>query len=302
MPFSRPLSFLQKLLLVFMLPATLHAEVPGVAVTVKPVFSLVASLMRGVGKPDLIISSNATPHHYSLRPSERRLIANASLVIWVGPELETFMPRVFSSMEQDKAQLVLIDIAEIVRLPARSVHPEQPTRSSTNTRTRDPHIWLMPDNVRIMVDAISKRLTSLDPKNSARYEHNRQSLHKRINSTDATIRRTLSAKTSPFMTYHDAYQYFEKTYRLNNAGFVSSGPEISPSAKYVHALRERMRTEDIHCLLYEAPNRPALVDALTHDLNIRTIEVDATGIRLQANENTWFDIMLRLAKAYESCL
>ncbi len=120
--------------------------------------------------------------------------------------------------------------------------------------------------------------------------------------TDGQIGRKLAASTSAFLSYHDAYQYFENAYDLNNAGFVSSGDEISPSAKYVHELRDKIQKQQLHCLFYQAPNRPALVDTLTHGLAVEVFELDAMGTRFRPGENTWFDIINSLADAYKACL
>ena len=298
---SRPLTLFRLSVLLFScLPSVLYGATPHVAVTIKPVYSLVAGLMAGIGEPELIISNNASPHHYSLRPSERRLIANADLVIWVSPELETFMPRVINSMKQDNT-LGLIDVPEMEHLPARSTH-QHDSDTHTSSNITDPHIWLSPVNATAIVDAVSRVLSSMDPDNQQHYETNREKLNRRINSTNNAISTMLSGMNEPFLTYHDAYQYFEKAYALNNAGFVSAGAEVSPSARQVHNLREKIQREDIHCLLYEAPYRPALADTLTHNLDVRSIEVDAIGVRLPANQDTWFELMTRIAEAYAACL
>ena len=306
MPRSQLLFLLRiSALLLCMLPTTLYASEPHsgpkVAVTIKPVYSLVAALMTGVGEPELIISNNASPHHYSLRPSERRLIAHADLVIWVSPQLESFMPRVIDSMQQDNT-LRLMDVAAIQRLPARTSHHQHGTEPHASTQIMDPHIWLSPANARAIINTVSQELSKLDPANQQRYMNNRDTLHKRISITEDKIKNLLAGKNEPFLSYHDAYQYFETAFGLNNAGFVSTGAEISPSARQVHKLREKIKRENIHCLLYEAPYRPALADTLTQDLDIKTTEVDAIGVRLAANADTWFELMLRVAEAHASCL
>ena len=89
---------------------------------------------------------------------------------------------------------------------------------------------------------------------------------------------------------------------MNNAGFVSSGEEISPSAKYVHELRNKIQQQQLHCLFYEAPTRPALVDTLTHGLAVEALELDAMGTRYEPGEDAWFNIMNKLAESYNSCL
>ncbi|QUS57313.1 zinc ABC transporter substrate-binding protein [Pseudovibrio brasiliensis] len=71
-------------------PALAQAEVKVVA-SIKPVHSLVASVMEGVGTPDLVVEGAGSPHTYSLRPSTARKIANADVVFWVGPQMESFL-------------------------------------------------------------------------------------------------------------------------------------------------------------------------------------------------------------------
>ena len=289
----------QTLLLMIALtfPALTLAGVNKVAVTVKPLYSMVSGIMKGVGEPALIMSGSASPHHYSLRPSERRILADADLVFWIGPDLETFMPRILRSMDESTVNVALINAPGLVRLPARSRH-----HHDHDTAHIDPHIWLSAENAHAMIDTIADSLIASDGTNAERYEANRQRMHARVSETDANIRRKLSGKTAAFLSYHDAYQYFEQAYDLNNAGFVTTSDEISPSARYVHQLRKTIREQQLHCLFYEAPNRPALVDALTQDFEVSALELDAIGLRLETSEDTWFQIMRNLAETYSRCL
>ena len=289
------------LILFLMLTSALQAQATtvefSVAVTVKPVHSLVAGVMRGVAEPALVMGTSASPHHYTLRPSERRALANASLIFWVGPELESFMPRILHSLDQSSTVIALIEAEGLLRLPARTVHHHAADDSHI-----DPHIWLSPQNAHAMVDAIADELSRLDATHAHIYDDNRKQLQQRIREIDDQIRRKLAGKTSAFLSYHDAYQYFEQAYGLNNAGFVSSGDEISPSAKYVHELRDKIRKQQLHCLFYEAPSRPALVDTLTRGLEVEALELDAMGTRFKPGEDTWFKIIHNLADSYNSCL
>ena len=78
-------------LFVSTLPA--NAEAPRVVASIAPVHSLVASVMEGAGAPELLITSNVSPHDFALRPSDLRKIANADLVVWIGESLETYLVR-----------------------------------------------------------------------------------------------------------------------------------------------------------------------------------------------------------------
>ena len=66
------------------------AEIDVVA-SIKPVHSLVASVMEGVGEPTLLVKGTGSEHSYSLRPSEARALEQAEVVFWVGETMETFL-------------------------------------------------------------------------------------------------------------------------------------------------------------------------------------------------------------------
>ena len=66
---------------------------PDVVVSIKPVHSLVAAIMQGVGEPQLIVDGAASPHTYNLRPSNARKLEKADVVFWVGPGLEAFLEK-----------------------------------------------------------------------------------------------------------------------------------------------------------------------------------------------------------------
>ncbi|PLU08707.1 zinc ABC transporter substrate-binding protein [Sinorhizobium medicae] len=67
------------------------AETPNVVVSIKPVHSLVASIMEGVGEPSLIMEGAASPHTYTMKPSNAAALQAAKVVFWVGPGLEAFL-------------------------------------------------------------------------------------------------------------------------------------------------------------------------------------------------------------------
>jgi zinc transport system substrate-binding protein len=65
-------------------PRAARAEAPEVVVSIKPIHSLVAAIMQGVGEPGLIVEGAASPHTYSMKPSNAA-VQGADMVFWVGP-------------------------------------------------------------------------------------------------------------------------------------------------------------------------------------------------------------------------
>lgn len=96
------------------------AEVPNVAVDIAPVHSLVARVMAGVGEPDLIVPSGASPHEYNLRPSEAAALQEADLVFWMGEGLTPWMENALDTLAEDATVTTLLEADETSLLEFRT--------------------------------------------------------------------------------------------------------------------------------------------------------------------------------------
>lgn len=269
-----------------------------VVASIKPVHSLVAGVMQGVGQPELLLSSNQSPHHYSLKPSERRKLARADLIFWIGPNMERFMPRLLHSLDNNTQLVSLVDTEGLTLLPARltSYHHE-----NQNTAI-DAHIWMNTVNIEKMIDEITRQLVSIDPSNTRQYRNNNKILHKKIKILRKELSSKLKDRHSPFLTYHNGYQYFEQEFNLNNIGFVSSGPELKPSVMHIQAMKNLIYKHSIQCIFYDAPIEPPIITSLLTGSSARAIELDPTGIHHPAGEDNLLKIMRTLGDKFQNCL
>jgi zinc transport system substrate-binding protein len=274
----------------------IQAQPLRVAATVKPLHSLVAGVMEGAGQPELVLTGSESPHHYSLRPSERRTLGDATLVFWIGPQFETFLSRM---MEDHAGQrhIALIETAGLETLPARTADVADESDAHP-----DPHIWLSVNNARVMIDEIAKQLIDLDPGQQQLYQRNRDAMLARLDALDQELHTQLDDLHSPFLTFHDAFQYFEHDYRLHNAGFVNNSEELPPGAHHVHELIELIDREHIGCLFYDAPTQPVLVKTLQRGHNLDAVELDPLGLRLHPGTGLWFTLMRNIASGFAGCL
>jgi zinc transport system substrate-binding protein len=87
------------------------ADAPVVVTSIKPVHSLVAAIMEGVGKPELIVDGAASPHTYTMKPSNASALQSAKVVFWVGPGLEAFLEKPLEALGTD-ASIAELDKAQ----------------------------------------------------------------------------------------------------------------------------------------------------------------------------------------------
>ncbi len=303
---ARPLILsLFSCLLLFLASSGVRAGDSGdIVVTIKPLYSLVAQLTRGISQPALLMKQAQSPHHYNMRPSQRRLLAKAKVIIWIGPAMEGFASKI---IEQQQSALVISalqakDLQLLYKRGSQSAHDQNhDIHESPDKDKIDPHIWLSTHNAIAISRHIYQQLVSFDRAHAAQYKKNLQTLLSRIRQTDTLVRAELKNTALPFISFHDAFQYFEKEYRLNYAGSVNLSEEAGASLKHLRQISARIDKDNIQCLVYQPP-RPALVDSLLRQRPVRAVALDPLGLNTQNAKNAWFELMQQLALGFGRCL
>ena len=95
------------------------SDTPKVAVDISPVHSLVSRVMHGVGTPDLIVQAGASPHGYTLRPSEAKALQDAQMVFWMGESLSPWMEGALDTLSSDATIITLLERDETILLEFR---------------------------------------------------------------------------------------------------------------------------------------------------------------------------------------
>ena len=116
------MNFIKKSIFIILIPLffsfSARAEV-NVVTTIKPLHSLISSVMEGVGKPSLIIEGTNNPHTFVFKPSHAEMIENADIVFWIGEDLEAFMEKPLESLAKNAKTISFMDLASIEKLKFR---------------------------------------------------------------------------------------------------------------------------------------------------------------------------------------
>ena len=99
----------------FLVLTPLKAEI-SVVTSIKPLHSLTSYIMEGVGEPELIIDGVASPHNFQIKPSHAKMLQNADLVIWIGEDLESFLPTALKSIPKVAVVFELLDQSGLKKL------------------------------------------------------------------------------------------------------------------------------------------------------------------------------------------
>lgn len=295
---------------------------PKVVATIKPIHSLAAAVMAGVGAPVLLVEGQASVHGFALKPSGARAIAEADILIRVSEAMEPFTTKAARSMPAGATLLTLQDAPGMTLLERRlgatfERHAHGHAREHDQAgqqghedhdhdeRTAwDGHLWLDPVNARVITDAMVAALSARDPANAAAYKANGEALKVRIATlSDELLAELQPFSGAPFIAFHDAAQYFEHHFGPEAAGSVSVSPEVPPSAKRLSEIRARIRGLGVKCVLADPQTPPALVATVIEGTGARGAVLDAEGALIEPpGPDLWLTLMRKAAATMKACL
>jgi zinc transport system substrate-binding protein len=312
------------------------ADVPQVVTDIPPVQSLVAMVMGDLGAPEVLLPQGGDPHSYQLRPSQARDLADAGLVVWIGPELTPWLDRALTNVAGTGTTrlgllatpgTILRDFAEDSPEAAEMAeehaaehdaaggeahdhdHDHDPEHPAAEGDThahgfRDPHAWLDPTNAELWLGQIAETLGQIDPEHAALYAQNAMEASARLAALDTQLQGELAPiGQRPFLVSHDAYRYFIAHYGLTQAGTISLGDAAAPGAARLASLRADLQAAKAICAFPEANHDPKQLEQLIEGTAVRQgAAIDPAGSHLAPGADLYERLLKDMTSALTGCL
>ncbi len=304
----------------FLVLTPLKAEI-SVVTSIKPLHSLTSYIMEGVGEPELIIDGVASPHNFQIKPSHAKMLQNADLVIWIGEDLESFLPTALKSIPKDAVVFELLDQSGLKKLKFREKnifeghddhgHDEHAKKEDDHDDhghddhghghgSFDPHIWLDPANAKVIVKKITNQLSKIDKDNASTYKANSKKVIKDLDGLIKEVKNEIN-KDASFVVFHDAYQYFEKRFGLSVIGALTVNPDVMPGAEQLSEIREVIEHEKAKCIFSEPQFNPNIINSIASDTGVKTGVLDPLGANIDKGKNMYFDLIKDMSNLLKDC-
>ena len=297
------------------LSGIVSADVPQVTTDIPVTHSLVTRVMAGIGTPDLIVNRGASPHDYSLRPSNAASLEAADVVFWISNGLTPWLDDALNTLARNAKVIELMDAKGATVLPFRDgatfethshrhKHDEDGHDEDEHATVNiDPHGWLDPDNGKTWLDVIATELSKIDPENTDIYFDNVSQGKTDIDAVISEIDATLATfRGTNFIVYHDAYQYFERRFDVLAAGSISMGDVSDPSPARIAEIRQTVEELDMTCVFSEPQFNPELVATVVDGTKARARVIDPLGTRLALGADFYLNLLRNIAQTMASCL
>lgn len=276
--------------------------------SVKPIGFITQAITSGITDAEILLPDGASPHTYSLKPSDLKNIKSAELVIWVGEDMETFMPTLLKNIDKQK-QIELMEIPAIKTL-LRTNHDDHSHEEINHHQSDhdhhgeyDEHIWLSPEISKIIAQSIHDKLITLYPDKKIKIDENLNEFTIKLSETEQNIaKKLINVQNRGYFVFHDAYGYFESQFRLKNLGSFTINPAVQPGAQKVYAIQQKLKEHQAVCVFIEPQFSPAVIEKLVNGTNVRIGELNPLGTDIMPSKDAYFQFLMKLTQQLLDCL
>ena len=310
-------------------------ETTGVISTIQPINSLVSAVIGNTGKSITIIPSEQSPHDFKLKPSDVKVLQNGNIIFYVSNHLESSITKVFKNLPKNIKLINLMEESGVNHLAIRDndawerhdhhghddhydhdkpgkkhddhgdhdKHGKKHDDHDDHEKEDDVHVWLSPDNAIKIVQKVNKVLSLYFPENSKIYNDNTTKFIDKIRNLKMELVKELSPiKNKPYIVFHDAYQYFEKTFELNAVGSVALEGDIASSPKQISLIKDKIVKSKALCVFQEPQFDSKLIKIVVEGTDAKIGTLDPLGVNISENKDFYLQLITNMAKSLKECL
>ncbi len=213
------------------------------------------------------------PHDLELKPKQVAAVQDADLVIYQ----RHFQEAVDEAVDQaERSPSGTVDVGSHITLDASSDdaghHAEDGHDHEEDT---DPHVWLDPQNMRVITNAVETELSRADPDNADTYRSNADRLLGELDELATAFEQGLaSCRTRTIVTTHAAFHYLAKQYDLDQVAIAGIDPSSEPSPSQLADITRLVTREGITTIFTEELVSPAIADTIARETGATTATLD----------------------------
>lgn len=219
----------------------------------------VATLNVADGVEGVEISNLTSPHigclhDYQLTAGDARKLADADLLLANGAGMEPFLEKV----ARQSPGLRVIEVSEGIPL-----------------MDGNPHVWVSFEGARRQAANIAEVLAAVSPDRAEAFRANARAYAGKLSALEKTMRDALAPYAgTPIVTFHEAFPYFARDFRLEIAGVIESEPGTEPSARELADTIKLVRARGVKALFGEPQFSDRSAQVIARETGTRVYQLD----------------------------
>lgn len=245
-----------------------------------------------------LLSGQENEHTYSPRPSDLVAVRKADVFIEVGMGLEVWVNALVKNAG-NVGVLVVTTSEGVTRIADQAAEPDAHGHAGGN-----PHIWLDPENAKLMVGRIAEAFATSDPAHAAEYRGNQERYVRQLDALASELSERLRHVTDRrIVVHHPAWPYFAGRFGFDVVGTIIAQSGAEPSARHVQTLIDKIRRERVRVIVSEPQLNQKLPQMLAGETGAHVVVLTAMPGGVPGT-GTYLDMLrynvTKLAEALES--
>jgi zinc transport system substrate-binding protein len=237
-----------------------------VVATLFPVYDFARVVGGDKAEVTLLLPPGVEPHNYEPKPEEAAGIVRADLFVYTDRYMEPWAAHLLKGLDGARMPVAVEAGAGVQYLPDVE-EGEAETGHHHDHGGMDPHIWLDPENARLMVGAIAAAMARKDPANAAYYRANAARYEAELTRLDERFRAGLAACRQRAFLHggHYAFAYLARRYGLTYRSAYAISANAEPTPQRIVALVRQVRSLGLKYIFYEELLSPAMAETIAHE-------------------------------------
>lgn len=276
---------------------------PVVAATIFPIADIAEHVVGDERNVVLIVPPGASPHSYSLAPSQAVDLQRAQAVFAIGHGLDAAIVNSVQKTLEGDVRVTEVDDGIALREFSEhhdhdhdDGHGHEEEHGEENEHQHeegnlDPHYWLTVANAKLIAQTIRDTMQAIDPEHAQQYADNTQEYLAELDALEAELRDIASTATKrEFIAVHDAWGYLADAYGFELIGTFEPVEGREPSPVDIQELSELIEEHGIATFYTEPQKQTAAAARLFEEefsLNVEVLD-PVGGVR---GRNSYVDLM-----------
>jgi len=293
-------------------PSSANSEKPKVVATSSVLCDITQEIAQDTIELTCLIPAGTDPHVYEPKPSDRKAIEQAQLILYNGYGFEPGLIKIIESSKNSASKVAVSEVAVPEPLAgeehdhegeekAEAGHAhegEEKAEAGHAHGETDPHVWNNAQNGIRIAETISDNLEKLSPNNAAQYTSNTEKMTSELAQLDSWIKSqisTIPANQRTLVTTHDAMGYYSTAYGIPVEGALQGiSTDERATAGRVKELVGEIKSTKVPTIFAETTVNPKLIESVAKEANVKVSDrkLYADGIGEKGSEGDTYEKML----------
>lgn len=263
-------------------PTPVDSNRPKVVATSSVLCDITEKIAQDTVDLTCLIPAGTDPHAYQPKPSDRKAIEQANLILYNGYGFESDLIKLVESTQNSAPKVAVGEIAVPKPLKgeqdAHEHEHEHGEKAQANQEHGefDPHVWHDAKNGVRMVEAVRDKLEKISPNQAETYSSNAEKMTRELTQLDSWIQSqigTIPAQQRKLVTTHDAIGYYAAAYGIPMEGALQGiSTEEKPTAGRVKELVGEIKRANVPTIFAEATINPKLIETVAREAKVKVSE------------------------------